>query len=232
MSAHRCGFYESDFGSAGNFHIDSLGLMNPHVDLILSEGCGRCALYQTPDCKVHTWREELALLRDIIHQSELVEEVKWSQPCYTLKGKNVLLLFALKDWCGISFFKGALIRDEHNILESQGEHQYAERVVKFMGIERIEEHTSVLHQYIAEAIKLERAGAKVSKPARREPMPSELEDRLACDSDLKAAWDALTPGRQRSYILHVGGAKQSKTRVSRVERCMPKICAGKGFNER
>ena len=181
---------------------------------------------------MHTWSGELALLRDIILQSELREEVKWSQPCYTLGGKNVLILVALKHWCGISFFKGALMRDRHGILETQGEYQNAERVVKFTDSGRIGELTPILHQYIEEATELQRAGAKVPKPTRREPMPEELRARLDDDARLRLAWDALTPGRQRSYILHIGRAKQSKTRTSRLEKCLPKIYLGKGFNER
>lgn len=206
--------------------------MNSKVDLFLKDGCGRCSFYQTPQCKVRTWREELVLLRDIVLESELEEGVKWSQPCYTLKGKNVLMLVAFKHWCGISFFKGALLRDEHGLLHRPGDNSHSERVMKFTDAQTIGELTAIVHQHVAEAIALERAGAKVPERKHKEPVPEELRARLDSDAEFNAAFAALTPGRQRSYILHIGQARQAKTRVARVEKCMPKIFRGKGFNER
>lgn len=195
------------------------------------DGCGRCSLHGTDQCKVRTWAGPLVLLREIMLQSGLEEEAKWGQPTYTLKGKNVAMIFSFKDSCGISFFKGVLLQDDAKILVPAGANSNVARLLKITSAAQVAELEPHIHAYIAEAIELEKSGAKVPKPTEREPMPETLAHWLENDPQLQTAWDLLTPGRQRSYILHVGSAKQEQTQLNRIEKCIPKIYAGKGFNE-
>lgn len=202
------------------------------VDAYLADGCGRCELYQTPQCKVHSWTETLKALRTLLLDSGLTEEMKWGSPCYTLEGKNVVLLGALKDSCTLGFFKGVLLTDERGDLEPPGPNSQAVRLFKFTSPKEVRAQRTLVVRFIEEALALERAGAQVTFLKSPEPMPAELRTRLDVDPALSAAFEALTPGRRRSHVLHVSGAKQSKTREARVERCAPKILAGRGFNER
>ena len=195
------------------------------------DGCGRCSLHGTDQCKVRTWADSLVLLREIMLRSGLDEEAKWGQPTYTLKGKNVAMIFSFKDSCGISFFKGVLLQDDTKILVPAGANSNVARLLKITSAAQVAELEPYIHAYIAEAIALEKSGAKVPKPTEREPMPETLAHWLENDPQLQTAWDLLTPGRQRSYILHVGNAKQEQTQLNRIEKCIPKIYAGKGFNE-
>ena len=195
------------------------------------DGCGRCSLQGTDQCKVRTWADPLVLLREIMLQSGLEEEAKWGQPTYTLKGKNVAMIFSFKDSCGISFFKGVLLQDDAKILDPAGSNSNVARLLKITSAAQVAELEPHIHAYIAEAIELEKSGAKVPKPTEREPMPEILAHCLENDPQLQKAWDLLTPGRQRSYILHVGSAKQEQTQLNRIEKCIPKIYTGKGFNE-
>jgi len=195
------------------------------------DGCGRCSLHGTDQCKVSTWADPLVLLREIMLQSGLEEEAKWGQPTYTLKGKNVAMIYSFKDSCGISFFKGVLLQDDAKILVPAGANSNVARHLKITSAAQVAELEPHIHAYIAEAIELEKSGAKVPKPTEREPMPETLANWLESDPQLHKAWDLLTPGRQRSYILHVGSAKQEQTQLNRIEKCIPKIYAGKGFNE-
>ena len=195
------------------------------------DGCGRCSLHGTDQCKVRTWADSLVLLREIMLQSGLEEEAKWGQPTYTLKGKNVAMIYSFKDSCGISFFKGVLLQDDAKILVPAGANSNVARLLKIPSAAQVAELEPHIHAYIAEAIELEKSGAKVPKPTEREPMPETLAHWLENDPQLQTAWDLLTPGRQRSYILHVGSAKQEQTQLNRIEKCIPKIYAGKGFNE-
>lgn len=206
---------------------------NPQIDQYLLEGCGRCSLYQTPDCKVHTWQYELKLLRNLVLDCGLTEEYKWSQPCYTHNGANVLIVAAFKDYAIISFFKGSLLQDKGKLLDSPGENSQAARQFRFTDTERIKALEDDIKAYIYEAIEIEKAGLKVDFKAKKElEYPEELESKFEEHPDLKAAFDALTPGRQRGYILHFAQPKQSTTRTSRIEKCMPKIFEGKGFHDR
>jgi len=195
------------------------------------DGCGRCSLHGTDQCKVRKWADPLVLLREIMLQSGLEEEAKWGQPTYTLKGKNVAMIYSFKDSCGISFFKGVLLQDDAKILVPAGSNSNVARHLKITSAAQVSELEPHIHAYIAEAIELEKSGAKVPKPTEREPMPETLANWLENDPQLQTAWDLLTPGRQRSYILHVGSAKQEQTQLNRIEKCIPKIYAGKGFNE-
>lgn len=205
---------------------------NTSVDSFLAEGCGRCEHYQTPQCKVHLWTEELVLLRELLQETELTEEMKWGSPCYTLDGGNVVNLTALRDCCALGFFKGALLDDPDGVLEAPGPNSQAVRMLKFTSADQIREQHALASRFIAQAIALEKAGAKVAFKKRPEPIPEELQAALDADPALEAAWKALTPGRQRSHILQVSGAKLAATRARRVQKCVPKILAGKSYLDR
>jgi len=207
--------------------------MNPEVDLYLRDGCMRCELGGTPDCKVVDWIKELKELRRILLETELVEEVKWSVPCYTYKGKNILLMSALKDACTLSFFKGSLLKDPEGILTKPGEHSQAARYLRFTNIKDILELEATIKAYVAEAIEIEKAGLKVEfKDTVDFDVPEELQTRLDEDPALKMAFEALTPGRQRGYLLYFSGAKQSTTREARIDKFIPWILEGKGIHDR
>ncbi|AEV33447.1 hypothetical protein Oweho_2477 [Owenweeksia hongkongensis DSM 17368] len=186
--------------------------MNTNVDLYFTEGCGRCPLGGTPQCKVYNWPEELKLLRKIVLDCGLTEESKWGVPCYTYKGANVAIVSAFKDYAALSFFKGALLSDENNLLDKPGENSQAARLFKFTKPQQIIEIEDLIKAYIFEAVEVEKAGLKVEFKKDLEPIPEELQNRLDEDPNLQSAFYSLTPGRQRSYILHISQAKQAKTR--------------------
>ncbi len=202
------------------------------VDAYLEDGCGRCKHYKTPQCKVLQWTPPLEALREILLASELTEDIKWGSPCYTFEGKNVVLMASFKEFCSLNFFKGVLLRDDEGVLEPAGPNTRSARLFKFTSAEQVARHRARIVRMIEEAIVLQKQGRKLAAPKRAERVPDEFQAKLDSDSVLRAAFDALTPGRQRSYILHVSGAKQSKTRAARADRCAPKILSGKGFNER
>lgn len=205
---------------------------NPAVDEYLAEGCGRCDKVGTPECKVNTWRDGLTRLREVVLDTPLVEDRKWGAPCYTLDDKNVVMIGAFNSNFVLSFMKGALLKDEHGLLEAPGENTQSGRVIRFTDAERVTALAPILKAYIIEAIEVEQAGLRVEfKKHEDYDIPFELRAAMDQDEDLKEAFFALTPGRQRSYILHIGSAKQAKTREARVEKCREKIFDGKGFNE-
>lgn len=207
--------------------------MNPKIDLYLAEGCGRCSLGGTPQCKVHSWPEELRQLRRMVLECGLNEELKWSQPCYTYEKANVLLLSAFKDYVALSFFKGALLKDTEGILIQQTENVQATRQLRFTNVKHIMELEAVIKAYIFEVIDAERAGLKVAKKPHSEfKSVSELKQRLDGDIAFREAFLALTPGRQRGYKLYFAAPKQARTRESRIEKCVPDILKGKGLHER
>lgn len=203
--------------------------LNPKVDDYLADGCGRCKYYATPQCKVHTWRKELELLRQIALESGLTEELKWSVPVYTLDGKNIVNISAFKEYSCLSFFKGVLLKDPEQLLEKHGESSQSVRTINFTDTQTILAREPILKAYIQEAIALEKEGAKVVFQKNLEPIPEELEQKFAEMPALKAAFYALTPGRQRGYIIFISQPKQSNTRVARIEKCLPKIMNGEGF---
>ncbi|MCB0279255.1 MAG: YdeI/OmpD-associated family protein [Calditrichaeota bacterium] len=187
----------------------------------------------TPDCKVNNWQDELKRLRQIVLNCGLTEELKWSMPCYTFEGNNILIMSAFKEYCAISFFKGSLLNDPDHILDSPGENSQATRLIRITKIDDISQQEDRIKSYIKAAIEIEKAGLKVNfKSISEFAIPEELQTILDKDSRLKTAFEALTAGRQRSYILHISAAKQKETRESRAEKCIPKILEGKGFNER
>ena len=177
------------------------------------------------------WQKEADELRKMVLNCDLVEELKWGKPCFTYQRKNVAIIIPLKDACALSFFKGALLKDPKHILQKIGEAQ-AGRWIKFASSKDISGLQATLRSYIYEAIAVEESGKKVPlKKASEYVVPEELQVRLNAAPELKAAFEALTPGRRKSYIFHVSGAKQVKTRAARAERCVPMILSGRGFNE-
>lgn len=182
--------------------------------------------------KESQWKKEYAQLRSIILGCGLTEELKWGKPCYTFNGNNVVLIHGFKEYCALLFHKGALLKDTHDLLVQQTENVQAARQVRFTSLKEIVKLKAVLKTYVYEAIEVERAGLKVKmKKTSAFPMPVEFKEALK-DRELKAAFEALTPGRQRGYLLYFSAAKQSKTRVARIEKSIPDIFEGKGYNER
>jgi uncharacterized protein YdeI (YjbR/CyaY-like superfamily) len=179
------------------------------------------------------WQKETDKLRRIALDCFLTEEIKWSKPCFTYQKKNVAIVIPLRDSCALSFFKGALLRDAKGILEPAGEHTQAGRWIKFPSLKEITALQATLREYLYEAIELEESGRKVQlkKPADY-AIPEELQSLLEDNAPLARAFHALTPGRRKSYIFHISGAKQAKTRAARAARCVPMILSGRGFQER
>ena len=206
--------------------------MNAKVDLYIQDGCGRCPYYATPQCKVRGWPTELETLRQAVLDSGLKEELKWGAPCYTHDGKNVVMVSALRDCVTISFFKGALLRDEAGVLEKPGERSQAARIVRFRNVEQIRAAGETLKAYIREAVELEKAGQKVVFKKNPEPVPEELLRKFEESPALEEAFYALTPGRQRSHLIYFTQSGQSSTRIVRIEKCAPKILNGEGLNDK
>jgi uncharacterized protein YdeI (YjbR/CyaY-like superfamily) len=179
--------------------------------------------------KAKKWQEEMKKLRRISLDCGLTEELKWGKPCYTFQKSNIVIIQGFKGFCALLFCKGALLNDPNGILKKFG--WQAARRIPFTNVREIVEMESILKAYIREAIKAEKAGLKVTLKKNPEPIPEELQNKLDEIPALKTAFDALTPGRQRGYILYFSGAKQSKTRESRVEKWMQQILNGKGLND-
>jgi uncharacterized protein YdeI (YjbR/CyaY-like superfamily) len=205
--------------------------MNQHADTYFTAGCGRCPKGGTPDCKViSTWQAELAALRVLVLEAGLTEECKWGVPCYTVEKGNVVLIHSFKEYCALLFFKGALLKDSKGILIQQTENVQGARQLRFTDVGEITKLKSTISDYLQEAIAVEKAGLKVTmKPTAEFAMPEEFLAKLDESPALKTAFEALTPGRQRAYLLHFAAAKQSKTREARIEKCMPQILNGKGL---
>lgn len=206
--------------------------MNPDLDSYFTEGCGRCDLYQTPACKVHSWTDSLAALRHILNQTELKEERKWSMPTYTIDGKNVLILSAFKHYCSLNFFKGALLEDPAGLLEFAGPNGREAKLFKFRSLAEVQAAEGRIFDFLEQAIRVEKEGLKIEKPKEEAVYPAELEAAFAADAGLEAAFKALSPGRQRGYLIHFNGAKQAATRRTRIEKWKPHILLGKGFHDR
>ncbi len=192
--------------------------MNPKVDFYFN--------------KSTKWREELGILRKIILEVELTEELKWGVPCYTFQKNNVVLIHEFKEYCAVLFPKGALLNDSEGILIQQTENVQAARQIRFTNVQQIIEIQTSLKAYIYEAIEIEKAGLKVElkKPSEFK-IAEEFQQKLDENPTLKSAFEALTPGRQRAYLLHFSAPKQSQTREARVQKCMPLILDGKGLND-
>lgn len=193
-------------------------LRNPKVDFFFN--------------KAGKWQEELSLLRGIVLDCRLTEELKWGCPCYTFEGANIVLIHAFKEYCALLFFKGALLKDKAGILIQQTANVQAARQIRFTGAAEIRKLEDTIKTYIYEAAAVEEAGLKVPlKKTEEFSMAAEFSGKLEELPALKAAFEALTPGRQRAYMLHFSTPKQSKTRLSRIEKCIPQIMEGKGLND-
>jgi uncharacterized protein YdeI (YjbR/CyaY-like superfamily) len=192
--------------------------MNPKVDFYFS--------------KAEKWQAELAKLRTIVLESPLTEELKWGVPCYTFQKSNIVLIHVFKEYCALLFVKGALLMDPKGILIQQTENVQSARQVRFANFREVVELEPILKAYINEAIQVEKAGLKVNyKKATEFSIPDEFLSKLEDNPELDAAFYALTPGRQRAYLLYFSAPKQSKTRESRVEKSLPQILAGKGLSD-
>jgi uncharacterized protein YdeI (YjbR/CyaY-like superfamily) len=191
--------------------------MNPAVD-----GYFRNAQY---------WPAEIEKLRRIILDCGLAEALKWGKPCYAFENSNIVLIQGFKAYCALLFFKGVLLKDPKGILIKTGENTFVGRQIRFNNVPEIVKLEPVLKAYIREAIEVEKAGLKVKVKRKPEPVPQELQNKLDENPAFKAAFEALTPGRQRGYILYFSAAKQSATREARVEKCRPQILKGKGLND-
>jgi uncharacterized protein YdeI (YjbR/CyaY-like superfamily) len=179
-----------------------------------------------------TWQDEFKKLRRIVLNCGLTEELKWGKPCYAFERTNVVIIHGFKEYCALLFCKGALLKDAHRILIQQTENVQAARQVRFTNVRQIVELEPILKVYIHEAIEVEKAGLKVKfKMTSEFAVPEEFQNKLDEAPALKKAFHALTPGRQRGYLLYFSAPKQSKTRESRVEKCMPLILKGKGLND-
>jgi uncharacterized protein YdeI (YjbR/CyaY-like superfamily) len=192
--------------------------MNPKVDFYFD--------------KARKWQEEITQLRTLILDCGLTEELKWGCPCYTFNNSNIVLIHVFKEYCALLFFKGALLHDAKNILIQQTENVQAARQVRFTNVKEVGKLGKTLKAYIYEAIEVEKAGLKVKlKKTTAYTVPEEFQTRLNKSAALKKAFAALTPGRQRAYLLHFAAAKQASTRESRIEKNIPQILKGKGLNE-
>ena len=193
-------------------------ILNPKVDEFLS--------------KAKNWKEEFEKLRAIVLDCKLTEEFKWMHPCYTFENKNIVLIHGFKEYCALLFHKGALLKDPQGILIQQTENVQSARQIRFTNVQEIVEMEPILKAYINEAIEVEKAGLEVKIKKNTEYMiPEELQTKFDENPALKEAFEALTPGRQKGYLHHFSQAKQSKTRVSRIEKYTPKILSGMGLND-
>ncbi|MES2604626.1 MAG: DUF1801 domain-containing protein [Pseudomonadota bacterium] len=182
--------------------------------------------------KAKTWQPEVQTLREIALDCPVTEELKWGCPCYTVGDTNIVLIHTFKDYCALLFFKGALLKDTKGLLVQQTKNVQAARQLRFTSVEEIGKKKATIKAYIREAIGVEKAGLKVEfKKTAEFDMPAEFRQKLDKNTKLKKAFAALTPGRQRAYLLHFSSAKQSSTRESRIEKCTPLILAGKGLTD-
>jgi len=193
-------------------------LLNPKVDEYI-QNAGK-------------WRDELEALREILLDCQLHEEIKWGVPCYTFQKRNVVLMHIFKEYCALLFFKGSLLKDTSSLLTQQTTNVQAGRQVRFTSVSEISGREPVLKAYVLEAIELEKTGERVNfKKTAEFNMPAEFQEKLGESPGLQTAFEALTPGRQRAYILYFTAPKQSQTRIARIEKFTPKILAGKGLND-
>ncbi len=192
--------------------------MNPKVDFFFE--------------KPSQWQDAYRQLRKIVLDTGLTEELKWGVPCYTFQGSNIVLIHGFKEYCALLFHKGVLLKDTKDILIQQTKNVQSARQIRFTDVKEIVDSKKVLTTYIHEAIEVEKAGLEVKMKKTSEfDMPEELQAKLDSDEEFKTAFEALTPGRQRGYMLYISQAKQSKTRQSRIEKSIPNIFEGKGYNE-
>ena len=201
------------------------------VDQYLVDGCGRCSKGGTPQCTVHTWHPILLAMRELALECGLTEEVKWSVPCYTLNGKNVIMIHAFKEYCSFMFMKGSLLTDPNELLHRQTENVTAGRQLRYTALEGFMQQRDLAKAFILEALALEKEGKKVPKRTQEDPVVDELKEAFSQDEAFQTAFYKLTPGRQRAYLLHFAQPKQSETRASRIMKAMPMIMRGEGLHD-
>lgn len=193
-------------------------ILNPKVDAFLG--------------RAKNWQQEFEQLRAIALDCQLTEELKWGVPCYTYQDRNIVLMHGFKEYCALLFFNGALMKDSKGILVQQTANVQAGRQIRFTSLQEIVKLKATLKSYIRDAIEVEKSGVKLEyKKTEEFGVPDEFQSKLDALPKLKAAFEALTPGRQRAYILHFSSAKQAKTREARVEKCTPQILSGKGLDD-
>lgn len=203
------------------------------IDEFYSFGCGRCEHGGTPECKTKTWKKELQALRKIALGCGLEETLKWSVPCFTSDGHNIVVLGAFKEYCSLSFFRGSLLKDPEGILVKPGENSRIGRLAKFTSLNQIKTHRAALVACIEQAKDVASKGMRHDSSKDEKPqLPSELEEAFAAAPKLREAFFNLTPGRQRGYLIHFSQAKQSTTRRARIEKYRSRILQGIGFHDR
>jgi uncharacterized protein YdeI (YjbR/CyaY-like superfamily) len=206
--------------------------MITHVEDFFTQGCGRCDRFATDACSARQWQPGLARLREICRSAGLVETVKWGHPCYMHAGRNIVLIGALQGDFRLNFFNAALMKDPDGLLERQGPNTQHPDSIRFTASTQVEERAASIRAYLLEAMGYADAGILPQKVPQALELPDELVDAMDADPELAEAFHALTPGRQRSYVIHLSSAKTSATRVTRITKAKPQILAGKGANER
>lgn len=206
--------------------------MITEIEDFFTKGCGRCERFATPDCSVRQWSEGVNELRRICRSAGLVETVKWGHPCYMHAGRNIALIGALRSDFRLSFFHASLMKDPEGLLEKQGPNTRHPDMMRFTASHRVTDLEPVIRLYLKEAMDYAEAGIRPPKEEIDLALPDELVDALDSDPELADAFRSLTPGRQRSYVINLAGAKAAATRISRIEKFRDRIIAGKGANER
>jgi uncharacterized protein YdeI (YjbR/CyaY-like superfamily) len=207
-------------------------MMVSNIEDYFSIGCGRCERFATPDCSTRKWSHGLTDLRQICLETGLAETVKWGHPCYMYGGRNVVILGAFRNDFRISFFNAALMKDPKGVLETQGPNTQHPDMIRFTENTQVAEMKPVIVAYLEEAMGYAEAGIKPPKEKSKIELPDELAEALASDPELADSFHALTPGRQKSYVINLNSAKKPETRVSRIAKFREKILAGKGATER
>lgn len=202
------------------------------VEDYFTKGCGRCDRFGTPDCSTRRWIDDIDELRAMLLAEGLTEHVKWGHPTYMHAGRNVAMLGAFRDDHRLTFMDGALLKDPKGLLETAGPNSEHPTLIRFTALGQVAEHAETIRDYIREAMANAEQGLRPPQPSREVELPDELVEALASDPELSQAFDALTPGRQKSWAFQIGGAKQAKTRADRAAKAREKIMAGKGALER
>lgn len=207
-------------------------MMISDIEDYFIKGCGRCKRFNTSECSTKVWEKGLARLRDICLSTDLKETVKWGHPCYMHADRNIVIIGAFQDNFRLSFFNAGLMKDPEGVLEKQGPNTRHPDMIRFTSNDGPAEREDMILTYLDEAKEYAKAGTKPPKDDRALDLPDELVEALDADAELSEAFHALTPGRQKSYVINLNGAKKSETRVSRIEKFCDKIIEGKGANER
>lgn len=202
------------------------------IDDFFSKGCGRCERFDTPDCSTRQWHDGLVALRQLCLAAGLTETVKWGHPCYMHANRNIVIIGAFRNDFRLSFFHAALLQDPEGVLEKQGANTQHADMLRFTANDQVAAIQPILTRYLKEAMAYAEQGLKPQKTDQAIELPDELSDTLAADPELAEAFYRLTPGRQKSYVIHLNSAKHSVTRLDRIARCRDKIIAGKGAMER